>query len=496
MALVAAALVMSTTPGTAGADPAEPAAEHVVLIGFDGFDPDYRGRVPTPNIDALIARGAGGVTQGVMLPITNPSFTSLTTGAWPDRSGNRAYWWNQVTNRYEGQSRRNDVTSIADAVVAAGGTVGSAQYFILQGNGTDYGRPGAVYTQPGGTCSRKFDDAIAMLRRQPVDSAGTSVPVAEIPTLLAVYCGDLDEIGHDEGAESPRLDDAMRDLDAQVGRLVAAIEEAGISESTSIILTGDHGMTSYTQSYFLPLYQAIEAAGYTPQALFAAGQSVAPTTDVVMISAGRSMTLYLTGSRAGDTAALAEIRSLIEAQPGTGRILDRDQQRELHVHPDYGDLVVESQPGWGASILPPSGPQGDHGSGDETDAVFVMAGAGVARTPGEVVVRHIDVAPTIAHLLGLDPLPDADGEALTRLLVQPEPETTTTTGSSTTGSSTTSTSVAPDQTVGPGTTAAPITDPPHGPSPTAPRRPGGSPTSDVPAAPPAEPRQARPTYVG
>lgn len=69
----------------------------------------------------------------VMLPITNPSFTSLTTGAWPDRGGNRAYVWDRTTGTYQGQRRANRVTSIAEAVVASGGTVGSAQHFILQG---------------------------------------------------------------------------------------------------------------------------------------------------------------------------------------------------------------------------------------------------------------------------------------------------------------------------------------------------------------------------
>ena len=177
-ALVAAATVWvapAAPPATAQDEP--PPADHVVLIGVDGFDPDYLGRGATPNLDALAARGASGVTEGVMLPITNPSFTALTTGAWPDRSGNLAYWWDRAANTYRGQTRVNDVTSIAEAVVDAGGTVGASQYFILQGNGTDYGRAGAVYTQPGGNCDRRgLTTLLSMLRRQPVSSGGSTRP--------------------------------------------------------------------------------------------------------------------------------------------------------------------------------------------------------------------------------------------------------------------------------------------------------------------------------
>lgn len=451
-ALVAAANVWvapAAPPATAQDEP--PPADHVVLIGVDGFDPDYLGRGATPNLDALAARGASGVTEGVMLPITNPSFTALTTGAWPDRSGNLAYWWDRAANTYRGQTRVNDVTSIAEAVVDAGGTVGASQYFILQGNGTDYGRAGAVYTQPGGNCDRRFDDALSMLRRQPVSSGGSTVPVEEIPTLLAVYCGELDAIGHDEGAESPNLGPAMEALDVQIGRLLAALDEVGIADRTTIVLTGDHGMSTYTRTFTIPMFNALSDAGFRPQYLFGAGQSVAPTSNVVLVPAGRSLGIYLAGDLAGDPDALARVRAVAEGIEGTGTILDRDAQAALRMHPGHGDLIVESEPGWGAGILPPPGPRGDHGSSAERDAVFVIAGAGIAAADEPVRVRHVDVAPTIAALLGLPPLPDADGRVLTELFERdepPVPSTTTTSATSTTTTLASSTTTTTSTTIG------------------------------------------------
>lgn len=482
-----------------GADPDPlPAAtaEHVVLIGFDGFDPDYLGRAATPYLDALAARGAFGVTSSVMLPITNPSFTAIATGAWPDRNDNLAYWWDRTTNTYQGQSRRSPLPSIADAVGADGGTVGAAQYFILQGNGTDYGQPASLYTQPGGACSRRFDDAIAMLRTEPVSSAGTPVTVPQIPTLLAVYCDDLDAIGHAEGAESPNIPLALAELDAQVGRLLDALDEVGIAERTTVVLSGDHGMTSYDRSFALPLNAALQAQGFTPQWLFTAGQQVNATSDVVITSTGRSLSIYLAGALEGDADALAAVRSVVEGVEGTGRIIERTEFPALHLHPGYGDLIVESAPGWGASILPPTSVRGDHGSSDELDAVFVMAGAGVAATAEPVAIRHIDIAPTIAALLGLPPLPDADGVALSHLFVPP-PTTASTSTTSTSTSTTTSTppsTTAPPPSSAPGSTSPPVTTtPPVGPA-VSTEPVGGAGTSPVAVAAVAVP--GRPTYIG
>ncbi len=453
MAVMAALSIGPIAP--VGADTEDPASRHVVLIGFDGFDPDYLGRAPTPNIDALAARGAIGTTRSVMLPITNPSFTAIVTGAWPDRNDNLAYWWDRTTNSYQGQSRRSPLPSIADAVVAAGGTVGAAQYFILQGNGTDYGVPGALYTQPGGPCSRRFDDAIAMLTGQPVESGGSLVTVPQIPTLLSVYCDDLDAIGHADGAESDLIPAALVELDAQVGRLLTALEDVGIAESTTVVLSGDHGMTSYDRSFALPLDAALKAAGYHPQWLFLNGQAVDPGSDVVITSTGRSLSIYLAGSLEGDAAALADIAAIAAGVEGTGSILDRSHFAAFHLHPAYGDLIVESAPGWGASILPPASTRGDHGSSAELDAVIVIAGAGIAATAEPIAVRHIDIAPTIAELLGLAPMPDADGRVLHELFVSAPPVTSSTT----TPSSTTSTATTSSPSTAPATTNVPSTTP-------------------------------------
>lgn len=439
---IAVALVVSTVVAVGDPAASAPPARHVVLIGFDGFDPDYLDRVDTPNLDALADRGVHGVTEGVMLPITTPSFTSIATGTWPDQHGTITYYVDRATNTFHTSSPRSTVPTIANAVVDAGGTVGAAQYWAFNGQGAAYGDPDALYTQPGGPCSNMFDDAIAMLRGQPVDSNGTPVTVSQIPTLLGVYCSHLDTVGHDEGADSPNLATTLAELDRQVGRLVDALEEVGIADETAIIVTGDHGMSTYTRRNTAGLNQALNEAGYRTQVLLLQGQTVDPTADVLVVpAAGRATSLYAMGDLEGDDAALQDLASVALGVEGIERVIDRDQQAELRMNPKFGDLVLESSPGWSSGILPMTGPRGDHGSSDEVDAVFFMAGPGIDARAGAVRVCHVNVAPTIAELLGLAPLPasdapallgnldDLDGCALAQTI--PEPPTTSTTAPTT-----------------------------------------------------------------
>ena len=412
-----AATAQSAPAAPAPAPSSENTVKHVVLIGFDGFDADYFGRVPTPNLDALAARGSHGTSLAPAQSITNPSFASLATGAWPRTTGNVAYIFDRETQAYRGQSRDLAVPTIAEAVRDSGGTVGSAQYFILQDHGATYGDPDALYTQPGGPCARRFDDAIAMIERRPVKSAGTQVTVPQTPTLLAVYCDTLDTTGHSEGTSSPKIDAALVDVDAQVGRLVEALDRNGLSDNTAIVLTGDHGMTSHDRTFGDELLEELAVRELKGQYLPATAP-LAPDTDVVLTSAGGAANAYLVGQVEGSKKALAEVREAAEATEGTAEILDRNDQRRLDMDPRVGDLVIQTAPGYAASTGVIATPEdGHHGSTHERDAAFFIAGAGVRDRDGRWArVQHIDIAPTIAHLLGIEAPSGAEGRVHRELL--------------------------------------------------------------------------------
>ncbi|GAA2240201.1 hypothetical protein GCM10010413_47550 [Promicromonospora sukumoe] len=398
-------------------------ADHVVLLALDGFDVEYLdlvrddagspGTVEMPNLRALLRRGSVTTSTGVMTSITNPSWSSVATGSWPATHRNTAYWFDPATNTARGQQRDLAVPTVAQSIREQGGTVFSAQWFILQNYGVTFGDPDALYTQPGGPCARRTDDLVAVLGGEPVSSNGELVTTSSVPDLMAVYCDTLDAIGHDGGDADPRIPGALEDIDRQIGRIVAAAKEAGVYDSTAFVITGDHGMTTFDKGFAAEGLAAIEAAGFTPQVL-TSGQSPAPGTDVAIVVGGVA-DVRLIGERAGDRAAVRRLERALTALPQVRNVFDKADQRRLRMSPNHGDLLVEPEPGWSFGATPADA-AGRHGATTELRVPLVLAGAGVRPGAHPRGPRHVDVAPTISALLGYAPPSGSEGRVLREAL--------------------------------------------------------------------------------
>lgn len=410
----AAAPLPADDTGPAGAGP----ADHVVLLALDGFDAEYldlvrSGEAPMPNLRRLLRHGSVSTSTGTMTSITNPSWSSVATGAWPATHRNSAYWFSTETNTARGQQRDLAVPTIAQSVREQGGSVFSAQWFILQNHGVAFGDPDGLYTQPGGDCARRTDDAVAVLRGEPVSSGGAPVTMDGIPELMTVYCDTLDAIGHEGGDADPRIPGALTEIDRQIGRIVQATKDADVYGGTAFVITGDHGMTTFDKGFGAEGLAAIEAAGFTPQVL-TSGQSPAPGTDVVIVVGGVA-DVRIIGERAGDPAAVGQLQAALEALPQVRDVFDKADQTRMHMSPSHGDLLVEPKPGWSFGATP-AGPRGRHGATTELRVPLVLAGAGVLPGAHPRHPRHIDVAPTISALLGYAPPSGSEGRVLREAL--------------------------------------------------------------------------------
>jgi predicted AlkP superfamily pyrophosphatase or phosphodiesterase len=387
------------------------------VIALDGLDADYLellDELDTPHLDRLVRQGSLTTSTGVMTSITNPSWSSVATGAWPERHLNSAYWFDPETNTARGQQRDLAVPTIAEAVRDQGGTVFSAQWFTLQNYGVTYGDPEGLYTQPGGDCSRRVDDAVAALRGEPVLSGGETVTVPRVPQLTAVYCDTLDALGHAGGDVNPQIPAALEEIDAQIGRVVQATKDAGVYGRTAFVVTGDHGMTTFDRGFADEGLAAIADAGYRAEVL-GNGQSPAPDTDAAIVVGGVA-SLHLVGEAAGDPRAVGRIRAALEALPQVRVVYDEADQARMRMSPRYGELVVEPEPGWSFGSTP-AGPVGRHGAATELDVAFALAGAGVRPGAAPTDPRHVDIAPTIAALLGIDPPTGSQGRVLDEALL-------------------------------------------------------------------------------
>ena len=409
-----AALAM--TPGIVRADPGHgrgPRAEHVVLIAWDGFDPAYLDLVDTPHLDKLAHRGSLTTTSGCFPSISNTSWATVATGAWPETHLNTPYFIDPGTGRAVSQNRTLQAQSIAEAVTAAGGTVASVQYFIVQNHGTVFGDPRALYVQPGGAGATRFDVAIDILHGRPVRSGTETVTVPRPPTLLAVYCDGLDALGHAEGTEAPGMAATLADLDTHLGRLVQATKDVGIYGKTAFVLLGDHGMTTFTRGFGGSALTALREAGCRPE-FVNPGSAPSPETDVALVVGGVA-NVHLRGALR-TAEGIERVRRALESVPQVLRVYDRTDLATFHASPLLGELVAEPIAGWSFALTDPDGPRGYHGRTGELEAALLIAGRGVRPGVEPRRARHVDIAPTIAALLDIPAPAQAQGRALDEIL--------------------------------------------------------------------------------
>ncbi len=422
LAGAAAAVAAATVPAwllsrrPEGDEPQTGRPDHVILVDWDGFDPDYLGRAPTPNLGALASRGSLSIAEGTFPTISNPCRASMSTGAYPEVHGNAAYYFDEDTDTVVGETRFLAAETISEALAAEGRTSASVQWYMVQDHGTSYGDPEHLYVQPGGLFEKRVDAAIEILNLRPVDSGGKMVAVPKIPDFLAVYGVDLDAFGHAEGAEGPNIGPLLSELDRQLGRLVRATREVGIYERTAFLLTSDHGMTTWNRSLAEEL-ASISVLGRSPEVVLT-GSPVSPDAEIVIVpSAGRIADVTLRG-RMATPEGRESVRAALAGLPQISRVLGAAELETLRTSDKLGDFVIEAKTPWGFRLPEPEEgtSRGAHGSVREMRLPLLIAGAGVRTGAGPKDAKLVDVAPTIAALLGVRPPADAQGRVLTESL--------------------------------------------------------------------------------
>jgi len=187
----------------------------VVYVIVDGLRVDISKKMSTLN--ALRARGTDGVVRTSQPSLSFPNWTTLMSGAPQRISG-------VTTNWFEG---RVPVETLIDTALAASRTVAVSaptDFEMLYG----VKRTGHVFL-------RDWEEGTYMTGGI-VDHAITLAKDAK-PTLLVVHFPDVDEAGHSFGGASKEYLDAAMKVDADLGRLVTALQ----GPNTTFVVTADHG---------------------------------------------------------------------------------------------------------------------------------------------------------------------------------------------------------------------------------------------------------------
>lgn len=226
----------------------------------------------TPNIDRL-ARGGMRFTQFYAGPVCSPTRANLQSGQDQARFG--------ITQHIPGHRRPFakladpavplqlplEVETFAERLGAAGYATGYFGKWHLGGAG--YGPENQGWqtvqeikgnTQPpiskGGEARRttavlaeKAAEFIAANKGKPfvlqISHAAVHIPLSTTPELLAKYQAKKRMVGY---PSNPAYAGLLEELDQSVGRIVEAVDRAGIAENTLIFFLSDNGGLEHEQS--------------------------------------------------------------------------------------------------------------------------------------------------------------------------------------------------------------------------------------------------------
>jgi arylsulfatase A-like enzyme len=436
---IVAALLLAAMPGRAQ-DALRPLARRVVLISVDGLRPDYylpgAGReVRTPALDSLRARGswAEGVV-GQYPSLTYPSHTSIATGARLARHGvfgNTRFDRTAGADQWYFESSALTVPALWDAAKHAGLTTAALSWPVTVGANIDYLIPETNQAPRGTTwldlartqSTPALVDAVVarlggfpgtdprtyMERDRFMTAAAALVIERHKPNLLMLHLVEADGAQHQHGPNSPEAIAAVEHVDAKIAEVVNALERAGLTSDTAVIVTGDHG--------FYRVHSAFQ-----PNVVLRDGGLLHAGAD------GRITSWTAIAHRASiklkdpsDTALAAKVVGLFEQLAegryrGLFRVVKHDEIARLGGDPEAVAIIepiegYTTTAGLEGGFLVPTSRHGDHGYLPTEPAMhtgLVAAGAGIRAGLVLPLARQIDIAPTAARLLGFE-LRDADG---------------------------------------------------------------------------------------
>lgn len=439
----------------AGADPAP--KRTVVMISLDGLAGFYLDdpKAEIPTLREMAKEGVRASSMKAVNPtVTWPNHTTLITGDQPGRhgvAGNIVFdrdLHRRVTLIADPELNSDEiikVRTVFDAAKAAGLKTAALRWPATRGcKALDLAMPDMknnVAALPFVTPSLlergraagilAVDDyAAGLTEKHSQITDENTAKIAEMllhddhPALMAIHLSEVDHTEHQFGPKSAEAYAAIKAADGYVQRIRTALQrEAG--ETGTLLIVSDHG--------FSPIEHEIAPLVVLRQAglIKTAGAKILPGP-VVNVTQGGADFVYIDSPDAAVRAELvAKVQAAFQGVAGLRKIVTAPEFAAYGLgDPATGaripDVVLLAEYGYyfgntSDGIIPveeKSERRGGHGHDSnlpQLHATFVGAGAGLGRGVNLGEITNLDVAPTIARLLGIS-LPDTDGEPLEKAL--------------------------------------------------------------------------------
>jgi Type I phosphodiesterase / nucleotide pyrophosphatase len=419
------------------------AQPHVVVISVDGFRPDFYKDASWGMFnlrDAMMKGAYADGVRGVFPTVTYPSHTTMVTGVKPIKHG---IWYNTpseplgVTGKWYWSYDSIKVPTIWSAAKNAGLVTAAVSWPVTVGAPITYNIPEIwdlpakgskelnrydAYSKnatPAGLFEEIQENATGKIGNQGIDldflssdenhaRMGAYLIRKYKPAFIAVHIANVDHFEHEQGRDGVKVRAAVAGADHAIRTMMDAIEAAGLTDSTTFLIVGDHG--------FVDIHSAL-----APNILLVKAGLIDPEKrenwKAYFHSSGGSAFLHLKNKN--DKQTLAKVREVLAALPEGDkklfRVVDRREMDSIGADPNASLALAPVQgiafSGSSEGGFVKAAKGGTHGylpDFKEIQTGFVAFGRNINK---DVVIPQMgleDIAPLIARLLNLD-FPSADG---------------------------------------------------------------------------------------
>jgi predicted AlkP superfamily pyrophosphatase or phosphodiesterase len=242
--------------------------------------------------------------------------------------------------------------------------------------------------------------------------------------LVLLHLITPDGVEHAYGPHTPEAYTAVAEADGHIQRIWNVLQSPPFAGKSALFVTSDHG--------FAPIKRVIRPnVALKRLGLIDTDGSARPVKrQAWSVAQGGSAFVYVLDD-ADRAASTAKVQAALSELEGVARVIEPHDFAALglprpDVNPESPDLILATGEGYSFS----NDVVGDEvGAGSETlkgthghlphppymHATFVAAGTGIREGVRLKTIQNVDVAPTIARLLGVQ-LPRADGRVLSEIL--------------------------------------------------------------------------------
>lgn len=420
--------------------------QHVIVISYDAFSKDnWAAASAQPNMSKLIEKGAYTTKVKTVYPsLTYVIHSSYVTGFYPNKHGvyhNNPFQPFVDENDLDWHWFRSDIygETIYEVAQQHGLRTASILWPVT-------GKANIHYNIPEIKAVRNENQALKVLRNgsklyslmmelkygkfrngiaQPelddfITMSAVDTILSKRPNLFMLHLIDLDDAKHAMGTTGPHIQDVICRMDRRLGKIIRAVEDAGIANKTTFIIVGDHSQLEvqykvHLNALFVQHGLIYEEDGKWQWRAYVQG-------------AGGSAFLHIKGSdKEAEQLALQLIQEAIEqGLYGIEALYTREQLDALHVEKKYR-YMLEAKVGYAFE---------DKHTGDIVEDLhaqqkryathgysplkpnytsnFLVSGPNIAPNKQLGSMEVVDLAPTIAAILNL-PFPSCDGQVKTEI---------------------------------------------------------------------------------